>query len=276
MKIVTDTSTLFSPKEGLELGITVLPLSVTAAGNVYKEYVDIQPTEFIKIVREGHVPTSSQPSVGETLDVFENTDEEIICISMADGLSGTYQSAVGAKNSVENNERITVINSRTLCGPHRYMVKKALKMQKEGATTQEIIDEMNRLAYSNKSFLIPSDFDFLARGGRLTPLAAKIAGLVKIVPVMTQTEDMKRLESAGMKRTMKKAVQTAIDAFNEMGVNEDYLITVSHAGCEEDATKVLNQVHEAFPNTEIELVHLSCAFIVQGGPNCIAIQTIKK
>ena len=276
MKIVTDTSTLFSPKEGLELGITVLPLSVTAAGNVYKEYVDIQPTEFIKIVREGHVPTSSQPSVRETLDVFENTDEEIICISMADGLSGTYQSAVGAKNSVENNERITVINSRTLCGPHRYMVKKAVKMQKEGATTQEIIDEMNRLAYSNKSFLIPSDFDFLARGGRLTPLAAKIAGLVKIVPVMTQTEDMKRLESAGMKRTMKKAVQTAIDAFNEMGVNEDYLITVSHAGCEEDATKVLNQVHEAFPNTEIELVHLSCAFIVQGGPNCIAIQTIKK
>ena len=276
MKIVTDTSTLFSPKEGLELGLTVLPLSVTAAGNVYKEYVDIQPSEFIKIVREGHIPTSSQPSVGETLEVFENTDEEIICISMADGLSGTYQSAVGAKNSVDNNERITVINSRTLCGPHRYMVKKAVKMQKEGATTQEIIDEMNRLAYSHKSFLIPSDFDFLARGGRLTPLAAKIAGLVKIVPVMTQTEDMKRLESAGMKRTMKKAVQTAIDTFNEMGVNEDYLITISHAGCEEDATKVLNQVHEAFPNTEIELVHLSCAFIVQGGPNCIAIQTIKK
>ena len=276
MKIVTDTSTLFSPKEGLELGLTVLPLSVTAAGNVYKEYVDIQPTEFIKIVRQGHVPTSSQPSVGETLEVFENTEEEIICISMADGLSGTYQSAVGAKNSVENNDRITVINSRTLCGPHRYMVKKALKMQKEGATTQEIIDEITKLTYSHKSFLIPSDFDFLARGGRLTPLAAKIAGLVKIVPVMTQTEDMKKLESAGMKRTMKKAVQTAIDAFNEMGVNEDYLITISHAGCEEDATKVLNQVHEAFPNTEIELVHLSCAFIVQGGPNCIAIQTIKK
>ena len=87
---------------------------------------------------------------------------------------------------------------------------------------------------------------------------------------------MKKLESAGMKRTMKKAVQTAIDTFKEMGVNEDYLLTISHAGCEEDATKVLNQVHEAFPNTEIELVHLSCAFIVQGGPNCIAIQTIKK
>ena len=276
MKIVTDTSTLFSPKEAAELGFTVLPLSVSANGKTYKEYVDIQPSEFIKIVREGHVPTSSQPSVGETLEVFETEKDEIVVISMADGLSGTYQSAVGAKNSVENNDHITVINSRTLCGPHRYMVKKALKMQKEGATTQEVIDEMNRLAYSHKSFLIPSDFDFLARGGRLTPLAAKIAGLVKIVPVMTQTEDMKKLESAGMKRTMKKAVQTAIDTFKEMGVNEDYLITVSHAGVEEEATKVLNQIHESFPNTEIELVHLSCAFIVQGGPGCIAIQTIKK
>ena len=276
MKIVTDTSTLFSPKEASELGFTVLPLSVTADGKVYKEYVDIQPSEFIEIVRQGHVPTSSQPSIGEAIEAFESTDEEIICISMADGLSGTYQSAVGAKNSVENNERITVINSRTLCGPHRYMVKKAVQMQKDGATAQEIIDEMNRLAYSNKSFLIPSDFDFLARGGRLTPLAAKIVGMMKIVPLMTQTEDMKKLESAGMKRTVKKAVQTAIDTFKEMGVDENYLISISHAGCEENATKVLNQVHEAFPNTEIELLHLSCAFIVQGGPGCIAIQAVKK
>ena len=204
MKIITDTSTLYSPVEGKEINLTVLPLSVTVNGKTYKEYVDIQPDEFIEIVRQGHVPTSSQPAVGETMELFENTEDEMIVISMADGLSGTYQSAVGAKNSVDNNERIHVINTKTLCGPHRYMVNKALKMQKEGATTQQIIDEMNHLSENHKSFLIPSDFDFLSRGGRLTPLAAKIAGLIKIVPVMTQTPDGKRLESAGIKRTMKK------------------------------------------------------------------------
>ena len=143
MKIITDTSTLYSPVEGKEINLTVLPLSVTVNGKTYKEYVDIQPNEFIEIVRQGHVPTSSQPAVGETMEVFENTDDEMIVISMADGLSGTYQSAVGAKNSVDNNERIHVINTKILCGPHRYMVNKALKMQKEGATTQQIIDEMN-------------------------------------------------------------------------------------------------------------------------------------
>ncbi len=276
MKIITDTSTLYSPAEGKEINLTVLPLSVTVNGKTYKEYVEIQPDEFIEIVRQGHVPTSSQPAVGETMEVFENTDDEMIVISMADGLSGTYQSAVGAKNSVDNNERIHVINTKTLCGPHRYMVNKALKMQKEGATTQQIIDEMNHLSENHKSFLIPSDFDFLSRGGRLTPLAAKIAGLIKIVPVMTQTPDGKRLESAGVKRTMKKAVEEAINQFKEMGVNENYLITISHAGVQEGAEKVRKQVQEAFPQTETEIVYLSCAFITQGGPGCIAIQAILK
>ena len=276
MKIVTDTSTLFSPEEGKALGITVLPLNVTIKGNSYKEYVNMHADEFIRIIKEGNVPTSSQPSVGETMEVFEQTDEELVVISMADGLSGTYQSNVGVKNSLENSDHIHIINTKTLCGPHRYMVKKAMAMQKEGKSTQEIIDEMLRLADSHKSFLIPSDFDFLSRGGRLTPIAAKIAGLIKIVPIMTQTEDGKRLEAAGVKRTMKKAIEEVISQFKTFGVNENYLITVSHAGVKEEATKVLNQVHEAFPNVEIELVDLSCAFVTQGGPGCIAVQTIKK
>jgi len=276
MKLITDTSTLFTPEEGKQLGITVLPLSVTINGKTYVEYVDIQPDEFVKIVRDGHVPASSQPAVGEVLEVFESSDEEMIVVSMADGLSGTYQSAVGAKNSVENSDHIHVINSKTLCGPHRYMIKKAMKMKNEGASVQEIIDEMMCLSESHLSFLIPNDFDFLSRGGRLTPIAAKIAGLIKIVPIMTQTPDGKRLEAAGVKRTMKKAVEECISQFKKFGVDKDYLITVSHADVKENAEKVLHQVHKAFPDTEIELVDLSCAFITQGGPGCIAIQTIKK
>ena len=91
-----------------------------------------------------------------------------------------------------------------------------------------------------------------------------------------ETEDGKKLESAGIKRTMKKAVEEAISQFKAMGVNEKYLITVSHASVEEEAKKVVKQIEEAFVNTEIELVHLSCAFVTQGGPGCIAIQVIEK
>ena len=72
MKIVTDTSTLYSPKEGKDLGIIVLPLSVTVNKQTWKEFAEISSKEFVKLVRDGGIPTSSQPSVGETMEVFEN------------------------------------------------------------------------------------------------------------------------------------------------------------------------------------------------------------
>lgn len=275
MKIVADTSTLYSPEEGRAIDLTVLPLSVTVNGKTYVEYVDINPKEFVDIVRAGGVPTSSQPSVGGYIETFENSDEDTIVLCMADGLSGTYQSAVGARNSVENNEKIHVINTRTLCGPHRYMVNKALQMKKDGVSFDVIKAEMERLCLENISFLIPSDFDFLKRGGRLTPLAAMALGMLKVVPIMTQTEDGKRLESFGIKRTHKKAVAAICEKLKEFGVDESYLISVSHADVKEQASETVKQISEQFPNTKVEMLDLSPAFITQGGPGCIAIQAIK-
>ena len=275
MKIVTDTSTLYSPKEGKDLGIIVLPLSVTVNKQTWKEFAEISSKEFVKLVRDGGIPTSSQPSVGETMEVFENEKEELLVISMADGLSGTYQSSVGARESIEDNEHIHCINSRTLCGPHRYMVNKAIKMKEEGKSFEEIKAEMLSLTEKHISFLIPSDFDFLKRGGRLTPVAATIGGLLKIVPVMTQTEDGRRLEKFAMKRTLKAAVSEICKKLEEFGVNEDYLISVSHADVEEQATEVMEWIKKKFPNTKIEILELSPAFITQGGPGCIAVQAIK-
>ena len=112
MKIVTDTSTLYSPKEGQELGITVLPLCVTVNKKTYREFVDIDNQQFLQLVKEG-IPSSSQPPAGEFLEIFENKDEDILVISMADGLSGTYQSAVGMKNSLDENDHIHIINTKT-------------------------------------------------------------------------------------------------------------------------------------------------------------------
>ena len=59
-------------------------------------------------------------------------EDEILNIAMAAGLSGTYDSAVAASQMGENTGRITVINSRTLCGPYRYLVENAVKMVKPG------------------------------------------------------------------------------------------------------------------------------------------------
>lgn len=136
------------------------------------------------MVIEGNTPSSSQPSVGETLSLYEQYgDAPLLNITVADGLSGTYQTASAAAQNMpeEKRKNITVINSGTLCGPHRYLVQKALSLAKEGLSTEEILNALAPSLGNHRSFLIPNDFDFLRRGGRLTPLAAKVGGLLKLI-----------------------------------------------------------------------------------------------
>lgn len=133
IKIVSDSSALYSKEDGQVKGISILPLIVTINGSTYNEYEDIKTKEFIDIINEGHIPVSSQPAIGEVLNVYnENEDCEIINISMADGLSGTYNSACVAKEMAENSKRIEVINSGTLCGPQKYLVDLAVKLVELG------------------------------------------------------------------------------------------------------------------------------------------------
>lgn len=277
MKIITDTGALLSPKEGEKIGVDVLPLNVIADKKSYKEYVDVTSQEFLDIVKEGHVPSSSQPSIGETMELFEKyPEEDILVINMADGLSGTYQSTVSAKESLEHSENIHVINSMTLCGPQRYLVEKAVALREQGLDIHHIMKELHKSIACEKSFLIPQDFGFLKRGGRLTPLAATLGGMLKITPIMTTTKDAKRLEKYAMKKTFKSAVKEIMKAFQELGVNEDFKIYVTHAGVLKQAQDVVKQLQTVFENTVIEMYDLSPAFIAQGGPGCVAVQAIRK
>lgn len=277
MRIVTDTGALYSPEEGKSIGLDVLPLHVIVDKKSYKEYVDVSSEEFLEIVKSGKIPSSSQPSIGETMQLFESMkDEEILVINMADGLSGTYQSTLAAKESSEFPDKIHVMNSMTLCGPQRYLVEKALKLKAEGLDLEHIKKELYKSIASEKSFLIPQDFGFLKRGGRLTPLAATVGGMLKITPIMTTTKDARRLEKYGMKKTFKSAIKEIIKSFQEMGVNEDYKMYICHAGVLEQAKNVQAMLESAFENADIEIQYLSPVYIAQGGPGCIAVQTIRK
>lgn len=276
MRIITDTASLFSPEEGQNLGITVIPACVLIKDKPYRDYVDISSEEFLDVVAKGETPTSSQPAIGDVLEVFEDDDEEILHLSLGDGLSGAYQNAVGARNCIEENDHIHVIDTKTLAGPQHYLVQKAMKLKEEGLDIEKIKKELQKSIETSVSFVIPADFNFLKRSGRLTPIAAKIGGLIKIVPVLTQTEDKKRITPFVIKRSVKNAVDAIIAHFKALKVDENYIISVSHAGAREKAMNVLQQFKAQFSNTAIELFQLSPALITHGGPECIVIQVIKK
>lgn len=277
MKIITDTSSLFTPKQGEEMDVTVLPLSVALGSDTYREFVEIDSKTFNDKVLSGITPTSSQPSIGETMEAFEQyQDDDLIVITIADGLSGTYKSTLSVQQEAPNKDRIHVINSQTLCGPQKYLVEKAVALQKEGLSVTDIVKELESRIETASSFLMPQDFDFLKRGGRLTPMAATVGGLLKIVPVMMQTPDGTRLEKFTVKKTFKGAIKEIVNHYVSQGVDESYKFFVSHAFDLDRANDIIAIVKETFPNNEIELLELSPAFITQGGPGCTALQAIKK
>ena len=277
IRIISDSSSLYSEKKGQEKNITIASLTVHINGKNYREYEDIETEEFINIINEGHIPTSSQPSIGHVVDMYNKYEEdEIINISMADGLSGTYNSACVARGMAENPERIHVINSETLCGPQKYLVDLAAALVEEGKECKEIVDEINKALKESKSYLIPHDFDYLVRGGRISSIVGKIGSAIKLVPVMTMSEDKKSLVKFTTKRTYKKAVQKIIEQMTEDGINSEHKLYIYHACNEDGAEEIKKIILSAIPDADIEVGLLGPVFTTQGGPGCISIQHIKK
>lgn len=276
IKIVTDTSALFTVEEGLNLGFQVIPLCVSLNGKHYRD-LSFATSEFIREIEEGGIPSTSQPPIGDVLVAYEdNIGNEILNLCMADGLSGTYQTALMAREQAANKEDITVINTKTLCGPHRYLVQKAVQLRDEGKSRDEIVKALEESMAHEHSFLIPQDFSFLKRGGRLKPAAASIGGLLKLKPIMEAVDNGSRLDKYTIARTFGKAIDTILHYFQEQGVNEDYKVYISHAHAEEDALFAHKRLQAVIPDADYEILELSQAFITQGGPRCIAVQYIKK
>ena len=277
VRIVADTSTMYSSAEAEAAGFSVAPLAVTIAGKTYREMNDIRGDEFVSIIGQGHMPTSSQPALGDVIAMYEGCGEdEVLNISMADGLSGTYSTAVAARENVENGGRIDVINSGTLCGPHRYMVEAAAKLAKAGATMAEIKAKVHTLMETDLSFLIPSDFDYLRRGGRLNPLVSLVGKTIKLAPVLTQSKDGRQLVMSTVSRSFKLAIKHVIKELQAWGVEKGWRIYVTHAAAPGLAEAAKAQLRKAFEHATIDIHLLTPAFITQGGPGCVAIQVIKE
>ena len=279
MRIVTNTAALMTPAEGKKLGIGILPVSVTVGSRSLRDYIDIDSDSFVRLLKGDEKATSSQPAAGEVMEqmeALEGTDEELLMLTVADGLSGEYMTAMGLRGTMEAKDRIHVINSGSLGGPLRQMARKAAAMRDEGKTTKEILAQLNEMVRTSVSFVIPADFDYLRKSGRIHQLTSKIGGALNLLPVLTQTEDRKRISLMRVRRTWKAAVGTIISRLQEKGLDENFLITVAYADKRDLAEQVCLQIAEAFPGLEKEVCQLSPSLITHGGPGCIVVQAVKK
>lgn len=276
VQIITDSSSLYTKEEGKKAGFVSIPLCVNIGDKNFRD-LEIPVEEFIADIGTGKIPFSSQPPLGEVVEAYEqHQGKEMINISMADGLSGTYQTAVSAREMVENKEEITVINSRTLCGPHRYLVECAAAMALENRTKEEILAMLEEKMKHTKSYLIPQDFDYLRRGGRLSPTVAFVGSLLNLKPILILNQEGKSLDRFGMGRTMKGAAKAVFRQMKSDQVGGEDILYIVHGDALEDALQIEAMAKEEFPGLEIRVHLLSHVFITHGGPGCIALQHIRR
>lgn len=275
--IISDSSTLYSIKEAKEKGLSIVCLNITVDSKTYRDFEDITSTQLLTMIEQHKIPKTSQPSLGEKLELYNTLSEsgEIIDITIASGLSGTFQTAVLAKNACTHPEKVHVIDSKTLCGPQRLLVDTALDMAKQGCSAKKIVKMLVQSREQEVSYLVPVDFQFLVRGGRIRGVAATLGGALKLIPILKKGKDGNGLEKFGVSRTYKKAVNLVIEDLQKQKVNADSTFFVTHAFNEELAMLFEKKIKQTFEGAKVIVYPLSPSFITQGGPGCVAIQAIK-
>ncbi|MFC5559084.1 DegV family protein [Ureibacillus thermophilus] len=253
--VVTDSTAYLSPEERKRHNIYMIPLSVTLDDGVFEEEFEIQAEEFYTKVREAKTfPKTSQPSIGKFIELFEmlaKDYDEVICIHLSSGISGTYQSALQAGNLVEG---ITIhgFDSEISCAPQGFYALQAAKMAKEGKTSAEILETLEELKRQMRAYFIVDDLSHLQRGGRLSSAAAIVGGLLQIKPILHF--ENKVIVPYEKIRTKKKAMNRVEELLAQDAEKYERIYAMLiHANREQEAREWMAKLQEKFPNVEFSL-----------------------
>ena len=269
IKVITDSTGYITREYAEKENIAIVPLNYVFGEETGKEPFPGEFDEFYnKLSTTKLFPSTSQPAAGEFLDAFNKAFEEgydeIIAIVLSSKLSGTYNSAVLAKNMLEN-KMITIVDSQMAASNLRFLVEDAVKMAKEEKTSREIENHLNYKKMKMHVYLTTETLEYLSRGGRLSAVQATVGNLLNIKPIIELNNgELKLLEKL---RGKNKALSAIID---KVPSNVEK-IGVCHVLDVEDARKLKNKLEEMFPNAVITIDVLGPVVGAHLGPKGIGI-----
>ena len=231
--IVTDTTSAMNKEIAAAHGIELISLSVIVDGQEYKDQVDISTEQLYDYLKDGKTPSTSQPNTGYLIEKMEAWQKEnyeaIIVVTCSADLSGTNNGFHLAKDTV-GLDNVYIYDSRQVGAPVMDMAIRAKQLADEGKDVDEIFKVLEEKTKHSFSFLYPDNFDQLSRSGRLSPMAARMASMLKIKALLCLDEQGKSVDKYSMSRTEVKVLKAITDKFHELGVNaEKYKIYISHA-----------------------------------------------
>lgn len=221
IRILVDSSSDYTVEEIRRKHMDLVPISITIGDKSYLDGYDMGRDEFYEILQaSSDFPKTAQPSPQTFLDIFEDVREkgdELICLVLSSELSGTFQTAVLAKNMADY-DKIYLIDSRSATYTIKVMADYALQLRDEGMSAPEIVQRIEALKPRVKVLAALNTLEFLGRGGRISKAAAAIGDLANIKPIITVTEEG-AIGILGKCLGKNKAIDSVIRHLRELGVD---------------------------------------------------------
>lgn len=262
--------------------IGIISMHIQIDKKSYEAGKDIDSDTFFQMMREGGLPTTSaaNPCQYEQafMDILDD-EKDVLYLAFSSALSSSYQSAVIARESLEEkNEdltnRIVIIDTLSGSMGQGLLVYKANQLKKQGKSINEVAQwcEQHKLNVCHEFVL--DDLMHMHRGGRLSKTSAMIGSLIHVKPFIHLNHESKVL-SSGHVRGRKKAIQKLIERMEKNMVNftsvNQEMIMICHSGCEQDALMLKEKITEKFGLKNI-MVHTAGPVIgCHAGPGALGV-----
>ena len=276
VKIITDSAADLPAELQEKLDITVLRMKVIFGDEEYIDEIELSKEEFFKRLEVSEVlPKSSQVTPIQFEEAYKKIlDEgnEPLAITLSSALSGTYQSATIAKDTL-GDERIQIIDSKKVTFTEVLVVHTAATMAAKGCSMAEIVEHINATKERYVLRGVVNTLTYLKKGGRLSPARATIGSLLNIKPVIGITNG--ELDVPFKFRGMKKALSGIIEELREKNIDlSKQTMFIGHANSPAEAEELKKLVEESFKVGEIYIAPMGPLVGTHSGPGCVGFAFI--
>jgi DegV family protein with EDD domain len=257
-----------------ELGITVVPLIIGFEGMEYRDGVDLTAAELYERLKTSPVvPSTSAPPPSAFLRVFEELageTGEILAITLASKLSGTYESARQGKALFNKQARVEVLDSQTATIAEGFVVMEAARAARAGASLEQVM-RAAREAIPRTALLATFDtLKYLQRGGRIGAAKVFLGSLLKINPLITLQNGL--VVPAGSTRSRAKAISALVEFVEGYDPIEE--LAVGNAACPEDAEALIEGLSAVFPRQRIHRHGMTPVIGAHTGPGLLVVSVM--
>lgn len=277
--IVTDSNSGISQAEAKELVIYVIPMPFLVDGKLYFEDVDMNKEQFYHFLENDADLSTSQPSPGDVMDLWDKLlkeYDEIVHIPMSSGLSASCSTAMGLARDYDG--KVQVVDNQRISVTMQQSVMDAKHLVAAGKSAAQIKEILEKEALESSIYLMVDTLKYLKKGGRITPAAALLGSALNLKPILQIQGDkldaykkVRGVKAAkkNMLEAMKKDVE---DRFSDYVTKGQLKLHVAYTTDEETARQWKEEVQSMFPDIAISRMDpLSFSVTCHTGPGVLAI-----